>query len=321
MCPRASWSVRPRKRTATTPPRSACRWPRRPSRRRGPWPSSCGCGCWPIRSWPGLVETIEVAGPGFLNFTLSGTAYAEAMAEMLGAGRRRSAGVRRAPIPGSTWSSSASIPTARCTWATVATPPTATRSIGCWPSAASNVSTEFYINDYRAADGPLRSQRRRPVRPVLRRRPAGPRRRLPGGLRQRHRRGRPSRGGRPLRGGAPDRGRRPGVSDQDCDGYRRHGPQGRRKRCPRLQAIGADPRRPRQRDEAAEWPALPEVDEAIAFFRARGCAADARRDASGTGELRRGVRLLVQRDDAARERAAGAGHRAAAGTGRGLPGG
>jgi arginyl-tRNA synthetase len=33
-----------------------------------------------------LVEGIEVAGPGFLNFTLSGTAYAEVMVEMLGEG-------------------------------------------------------------------------------------------------------------------------------------------------------------------------------------------------------------------------------------------
>ncbi len=33
-----------------------------------------------------LVERIEVAGPGFLNFTLSGAAYAEVMTEMLGQG-------------------------------------------------------------------------------------------------------------------------------------------------------------------------------------------------------------------------------------------
>ena len=34
----------------------------------------------------GLVEKIEVAGPGFLNFTLSGASYAEAMIEMLAQG-------------------------------------------------------------------------------------------------------------------------------------------------------------------------------------------------------------------------------------------
>jgi arginyl-tRNA synthetase len=34
----------------------------------------------------GLVEKIEVAGPGFINLTLNGTAYAEAMAEMLARG-------------------------------------------------------------------------------------------------------------------------------------------------------------------------------------------------------------------------------------------
>ena len=34
----------------------------------------------------GLVEKIEVAGPGFLNFSLNSTAYAEAMAEMLAQG-------------------------------------------------------------------------------------------------------------------------------------------------------------------------------------------------------------------------------------------
>ena len=30
-----------------------------------------------------LVESVEVAGPGFLNFTLNGAAYSEAMAGML----------------------------------------------------------------------------------------------------------------------------------------------------------------------------------------------------------------------------------------------
>ncbi len=35
-----------------------------------------------------LVDRVEVAGPGFLNFTLSGAAYAEVMAEMLGEGEQ-----------------------------------------------------------------------------------------------------------------------------------------------------------------------------------------------------------------------------------------
>ena len=42
-----------------------------------------------------LVESIEVAGPGFLNFTLSGAAYAEVMAEMLGEGEQIGRGGQR----------------------------------------------------------------------------------------------------------------------------------------------------------------------------------------------------------------------------------
>lgn len=43
-----------------------------------------------------LVDKVEIAGPGFLNFTLSSSAYAEAMAEMLGEGDAIGRGPARA---------------------------------------------------------------------------------------------------------------------------------------------------------------------------------------------------------------------------------
>ena len=69
------------------------------------------------------------------------------MAELLAQGDAVGGG--RAPaVPESTWSSSASIPTGHCTWATAATPRTATRCSGSLAFSGANVATEFYINDY-----------------------------------------------------------------------------------------------------------------------------------------------------------------------------
>ena len=47
-----------------------------------------------------LVESVEVAGPGFLNFTLSGAAYSEAMAGMLAEGEQIGSGEERRPPAG-----------------------------------------------------------------------------------------------------------------------------------------------------------------------------------------------------------------------------
>ena len=94
-----------------------------------------------------LVESIEVAGPGFLNFTLSGAAYAEVMAEMLGEGERIGRGEER-PHP----------------WVNlefVSVNPNGPLHVGHGRYAAygdalrrlmvfsgARVSAEFYINDY-----------------------------------------------------------------------------------------------------------------------------------------------------------------------------
>jgi arginyl-tRNA synthetase len=94
-----------------------------------------------------LVERIEVAGPGFLNFTLSGAAYSEAMAGMLAEGDQIGRGSER-PHP----------------WVNlefVSVNPNGPLHVGHGRYAAygdalhrlmgfsgAKVSTEFYINDY-----------------------------------------------------------------------------------------------------------------------------------------------------------------------------
>ena len=64
---------------------------------------------------------------------------------------------------------------------------------------------------------------------------------------------------------------------------------------------------PEEAEGQSEWPADPAIDEAVAFFRATGLRPHARRDAGRTGGLRGGVRLLVQRDHAPRGRGASTG--------------
>ena len=94
-----------------------------------------------------LVDAIEVAGPGFLNFTLSGTAYSEAMGGMLGEGGEIGRGEKRKH------------PSVNLEWVSVN--PNGPLHVGHGRYAAygdalyrlmtfsgSNVSREFYINDY-----------------------------------------------------------------------------------------------------------------------------------------------------------------------------
>ncbi len=86
---------------------------------------------------PGVADwlaRVEVAGPGFLNMTLTPGALAAARRRRR---RRRGAATARAPrrCPRTCcWSSSRSTPPGRPTWATPAAAPTATRSVGSWPS-------------------------------------------------------------------------------------------------------------------------------------------------------------------------------------------
>ncbi len=94
-----------------------------------------------------LVERIEVAGPGFLNFTLSGTAYSEAMAAMVADGADIGRGTMREH------------PHVNLEWVSVN--PNGPLHVGHGRYAAygdalyrlmtfggSRVSREFYINDY-----------------------------------------------------------------------------------------------------------------------------------------------------------------------------
>jgi arginyl-tRNA synthetase len=94
-----------------------------------------------------LVDEVEVAGPGFLNFTLSSTAYAEATAEMLGEGDAIGQGEAR-PHP-------------RVNLEFVSVNPNGPLHVGHGRYAAygdslrrllafsgMNVASEFYINDF-----------------------------------------------------------------------------------------------------------------------------------------------------------------------------
>jgi arginyl-tRNA synthetase len=94
-----------------------------------------------------LVESIEVAGPGFLNFTLSGAAYSEAMVGLLAEREQIGRGEER-PHP-------------RVNLEFVSVNPNGPLHVGHGRYAAygnalyrlmafsgANVSTEFYINDY-----------------------------------------------------------------------------------------------------------------------------------------------------------------------------
>ena len=120
----------------------------------------------------------------------------------------------------------------------------------------------------RPADGPFRPQRGRPLRAVLRSRPAGPRRRLPGRVRQGRGGDHPGGSGRSLPGRADTGGERgrsrargfaaaaqaAAPADAEDQDERARGRRGRLDEAP------------------SDWPADPAVEEAVAFFRQRACA-------------------------------------------------
>jgi arginyl-tRNA synthetase len=220
-----------------------------------------------------LVDTIEVAGPGFLNFTLSSTAYAEAVGEMLDQGDSVGGGPARAHP--------------RVNLEFVSVNPNGPLHVGHGRYAAYgdslhrllafsglNVSSEFYINDFgRQMDRFGRSVAARYAQSfavdlavpadgyqgdyvkdiaAAVRAEAGDRyvsalRIAAVGLVPSTRTATDTLGTRPA-GETEAVPETPGDQGEDLG-----------------ETAAA-------RIEEAEWPALSEVDEAIAFFRSRGCA-------------------------------------------------
>ena len=220
-----------------------------------------------------LVDTIEVAGPGFLNFTLSSAAYAEATAEMLDQGDSVGRGPARAhPVVNLEF---------------VSVNPNGPLHVGHGRYAAYgdslhrllafsglNVSSEFYINDFgRQMDRFGRSVAARyaqsfavdlavpadgyqgdyvkDIAAVVRAEVGD---RYLGALRM------------AAIGLAPATRTATDALGTEPAGETEAVPETRRDE-------GEDPgETAAPRVEEAEWPSLPEVDEAVAFFRARGCA-------------------------------------------------
>ncbi len=214
-----------------------------------------------------LVERIEVAGPGFLNFTLSSSAYSEAMAEMLAQADDIGKGSER-PHP-------------RVNLEFVSVNPNGPLHVGHGRYAAygdslhrllkfsgMNVATEFYINDYgRQMDRFGRSVAARYAQsfgvdlPV----PAdGYQGDYVNGIAAGARAEVGDRYLEALRLAAVDRQRQPEVGGA---GGGSHAEGFEANAVP--EALCDD-------DTAAEtsdWPADPAVVEAVTFFRAHGCAA------------------------------------------------
>ena len=120
---------------------------RAPSSRRGSWPRNSRAPARRSRSSPRSGEDIEVAGPGFINFTLSAGAYTEVMTEMLAQGGDIGRGAAATPP--------------RVNLEFVSVNPNGPLHVGHGRYAAygdalkrllafsgANVATEFYINDY-----------------------------------------------------------------------------------------------------------------------------------------------------------------------------
>ena len=143
----ASWSVPLTSHTATTRRRYACRPRRRSSWRPGRWPRSLRERLLADPQVARLVDDIQVAGPGFINFTLSADAYVDVMREMLARGEAIGGGARRE--------------TPRINLEFVSVNPNGPLHVGHGRYAAygdalkrllvfsgGNVATEFYVNDY-----------------------------------------------------------------------------------------------------------------------------------------------------------------------------
>jgi len=207
------------------------------------------------------LERIEVAGPGFLNFTLNGTAFSEAVVEMLAQGDEIGRGVQRARP--------------RVNLEFVSVNPNGPLHVGHGRYAAYgdslqrllifsglNVATEFYINDFGrqmdrfgrsvaaryaqlfAVDLPLpadgyQGEYVKDIAAAIRGEVAG---RYVDALRVAAAARPQAPAAAPVDAGPGDG---PEVADED------------------------DEERP---DEISDWLRDPAVDEAIAFFRAKGCA-------------------------------------------------
>ena len=92
--------------------------------------------------------SVEIAGPGFLNFRLGEKWYADVV-EPTWSARRTPTAAARASRARSTWSSSSPpTPPAPCTWATPAAACLATRSPSVLDWSGANVWREFYVNDF-----------------------------------------------------------------------------------------------------------------------------------------------------------------------------
>ena len=119
----------------------------------------------------------EVAGPGFLNMTLTPAWFAAAAAPRRGrAGERLRRRARRPRRRTSCSSSSRPTPPGRPTWATPARPPTATRSARILAFAGHTVTREYYVNDHGRQMRLFGALGGRALRPALRpRRPRCPR--------------------------------------------------------------------------------------------------------------------------------------------------
>jgi arginyl-tRNA synthetase len=209
-----------------------------------------------------LVESIEIAGPGFLNFTLAGAAYAEVMAEMLGEGEGIGRGKER-PHP-------------RVNLEFVSVNPNGPLHVGHGRYAAygdalyrllsfsgARVSTEFYINDYgRQMDRFGRSIAARygqslgldlpvPADGYLGEYVKDIATQIRAEVGERYRDGLSLAAASPTSAGAA-----PGKSA-----------------AADAEQAAVDPEDDEEEaDESFEWPAEPAVEEAVAFFRARGCA-------------------------------------------------
>ncbi len=127
-CPRCSGSTRPSRASATSPRRSASRWPnfcaadRARSRRHceAPWPSIPA-------SWTGSRSRVRAISTS-LSPKRAGARWSRTCWRPV----RRTAGPIWGTAGGYRWSSSARIPPDRFTWGTAGAPRSGMRSPACW---------------------------------------------------------------------------------------------------------------------------------------------------------------------------------------------
>ena len=91
--------------------------------------------------------SVEMAGPGFLNFRLGEQLVRRHRGLRGGGGRRLRRATTRWPGRSTWWSSSPPTPPAPCTWATPAAACWATRWPACSQKSGADVWREFYVND------------------------------------------------------------------------------------------------------------------------------------------------------------------------------